>query len=166
MSSGNNKKNQAGVTIFDILFILVILVVIIMIVAKIGDVRQAGYREECWKGQKILDQTLTNFLLKENLEIYQIFTAYTFYDPSDAVKYKMVVILNPMIMDPFVVIKEGAPVEELEKGPTKLVFDMTETNFGQRVLCPMRNGNPQYIAVDYWYLPTKGWNCMYNKYHN
>ncbi len=160
------RKNHRGATLVDFLLIIIIIGAVLFILFRIDDIYQASFRQECWKGQRILDKTLGDFLMKNHLEIYQIFTAYTLYEPASPIKYKMVVILNPLIMDPFIFVRGEEAKEKLEKGPSQLILDLSDLHFEGRALCPMRVEKPDTPAIDYWYLPTDGWNCMYNGYHN
>lgn len=160
-------KSQDGFTIIDILLIIVILAFAILILRKLDDLYDAGFRKPCYNNQQVLDKMLFETLSENELEIYAVLTAYTLFDPSAEMTYKMVVVLNPVAMNPFSYMSHFAKDIQLQPPPPYLVKDMAKTPFPNRILCPLRKGKrPAGATMDYWYMPTQRWYCMHGVYHN
>lgn len=160
-------KKQDGFTLIDMFLIIGVLICIFMIVRKVDDLYDASDRKECYNNQQVLDKVLFEMLTENELELYAILTAYTVFDPSAEMNYRMVIILNPVAMNPFSYFSHFAKEIKLEPPPPYLVLDMTETVFSNRIFCPLRKGKkPSSTTMDYWYMPTHRWYCMHGVYHN
>ena len=160
-------KNQAGFTIVDFFLLAGIVVVLILIGYKTDDVYQASFREKCWHNQESLEIVLHDTLLENNLDTIHLLTAYTIFDPAHEMKYRLVLILNPVAMAYLDYLDQSKDKKPLESPPPFVVKDLTDTIYKSRALCPLRKGKePKHPVVDYWRLPTHRWFCMHNDLHN
>ncbi len=163
-------KDQTGATFIDFFVICGIVVVLVIIAMKMDDVMQASYRKNCYSNQQSLDHVLHDLLLDNDYDLYQVLVAYTVFEPVDEMRYRMVVVLHPILLDPFSWMEWYKDSKEGEEPTMKkpfLVKDMTKHPYGDRTLCPLRKKkDPDQITVDYWYMPMQRWYCMHNQYHN
>lgn len=109
--------------------------------------------------------------MENEMDLFQVFAAYTIYDPNAELPYKLVVVIHPTFMDyTFHVGKTEAEAKKAMSEmaleyPAFLVKDLTDR--GDQLFCPSRNKNKTAGPVmDYWYMPMQRWYCLNSKYHN
>ncbi len=163
-------RNQNGATFIDGLLLLGIVVLLGIIFLKMDNVYEASFRKVCYSNQHSLDRILHDTLLDNEYDYYQVLVAYTIFDPDDDMTHRMVIILHPILLDPFSWMnwyKDAVEGEEPAMKKPYLVRDLTKHPYANRLLCPLRgNKLPEHTIVDYWYMPMQRWYCLHNGYHN
>lgn len=156
-----------GATIIDTIVIMLILVVILLIGFKADDLYEASYRDRCYSHQRALLNALYQLTADNDVEMHQVLVAYTIFNPTEPMRYRMVVILNPKTLDPFTEPAKGKKAAEVERGPSELVLDLTGSIYKDKAICPLRKGQTgNHAFIDYWYVPTQRWFCLHNEHHN